>query len=121
MQIASGDQFFDEKPCHDCLASAGIVGQQETERLAWKHGLVDCSDLVRQRINKRSVDGQDWIKKMCEADAMCFRNEPEHTAISVETPGASLFNYFNAWLIVAVQKDVRHTASRVFVGEFERF
>ena len=29
MQIAPGNEFLDEKPCHDRLASAWIIGQQE--------------------------------------------------------------------------------------------
>ena len=56
---------------------------------------------------------------MSKADAMCLRNEPEQTAISVETPGPSLLDYFKTWFIMAIQKDVCYAASGVFVGEFE--
>ena len=47
---------------HDGFAGAGIVGQQETKRLARKHRIMNRSDLVRQRLDQRSMHGQNGIK-----------------------------------------------------------
>ena len=49
---------------HDGLAGAGVVGQHETQRLARQHGLVDRRDLVRQWLDQRGVNREDWIEKM---------------------------------------------------------
>ena len=51
LQVASGDQLLDQQPGHDGLAGAGIVGQQEAQRLAGQHLVVDGGDLVRQRVH----------------------------------------------------------------------
>lgn len=51
LQVAARDQLLDEQACHDRLAGAGIVGQQEAQRLARQHRLVYRGDLVRQRID----------------------------------------------------------------------
>ena len=40
-----------KQPGHDRLAGAGVIGQQEPQRLARQHLLVDGGDLVRQRID----------------------------------------------------------------------
>ena len=58
---------------------------------------------------------------MGKADAVCFRHEPEQTAITIKTPGASMLDDLKAGLVMAIQKDIRYSAGRVFVGEFERF
>ena len=51
LQIATGDQFFDEQTRHDRLAGAGIVGKQKAQWLPRQHGLIDRRNLVRQRVN----------------------------------------------------------------------
>ena len=33
MEVATGNQLIDQKPSHDRLARAGIVGQEKAERL----------------------------------------------------------------------------------------
>ena len=59
-----------KQPRHDGLACAGVVGQQEAQRLARQHGFVDGRDLVRQRVDERGVDRQNGIEEMRKADAM---------------------------------------------------
>ena len=81
LQVAAGDQFLDEQPGHDGLAGAGIVGEQETQRLARQHGLVDGRDLVRQRFDQRGVDGEHRVEQMRKADAMRLGDEAEQCAI----------------------------------------
>ena len=58
MQVAADQQFFDEQPGHDRLAGAGIIRQKKPERLPRQHLAVNGSDLMRQRVDHRSVDGE---------------------------------------------------------------
>src|SRR5581483_6046932 len=64
LQVAAGDQFLDQEPSHDGLAGARIVGKQETQWLAREHALVDGRDLVRQRLDDRSVDREHRVEQM---------------------------------------------------------
>ena len=79
VQIASGHQFLDEQAGHDRFAGARIVGQQKPERLPGEHLAVDGGDLVRERLDERSVDGQQRVEQVCEPDAVGF-GEPAGTA-----------------------------------------
>ena len=47
--VAADHELLDEQAGHDGLAGAGVVGEQEVQRLAGEHLLVDRRDLVRQR------------------------------------------------------------------------
>ena len=47
VEITTGDQFLHQQTGHDRLASPGIVGQQESQRLAGEHDVIDGGDLVR--------------------------------------------------------------------------
>ena len=51
-EVASDDELADEEPGHDRLAGARVVGQEEAQRLAREHRLVDGGDLVRQRLDE---------------------------------------------------------------------
>ena len=77
LQVAAGDQLLDQEPGHDRLAGAGVVGEQEAQRLARQHRLVDGGDLVRQRLDDRGVDGQHRIEQMREADAVRLGDQAE--------------------------------------------
>ena len=90
LQIAARDQLLDEQPRHDRLAGAGIVGEQEAQRLPRQHRLVDGGDLVRQRIDERGVDREDRIEQVREADAVRFGDEAEQRAVAVEAPRPAL-------------------------------
>ena len=90
LQVAAGDQLLDEQAGHDGLAGAGIVGEQEAQRLARQHGLVDGRDLVRQRIDQRGVDGQHRVEQVGEADAVRLGDQAEQGAVAVEAPGPAL-------------------------------
>lgn len=64
LQIATDDQFFDQKAGHDGFAGTGIVGQQIPQGLSRKHRLINRGDLVRQRIHQGGVDGKHRIEQM---------------------------------------------------------
>ena len=72
MRIGAHDELTDVEACHDRLASARIVSQDKSERLPGKHRFVDGSDLVRQRIDVRSVNRHHRIKEECQVDAFSF-------------------------------------------------
>ena len=103
LQVAPGDQLLDEQPGHDRLAGAGIVGEQEAQRLAGEHGLVHRGDLVGKRFNQGGVDGQDRVEEVSEADAASLGNETVRGAVAVEAPGAPLLDDFEAGFVVPVE------------------
>jgi hypothetical protein len=76
-EIASRNQFLDEETCHDGLTRAWVVGKKEAQRLPRQHGLVHGSDLVREWIEERGVDGKYRIEEVREADAVCLRDKPK--------------------------------------------
>jgi hypothetical protein len=55
LQVAARDQLLHQEAGHDCLAGAGIVGEQEPQRLARQHRFVDGRDLMRQGIDYRGM------------------------------------------------------------------
>ena len=72
LEIASRDQFLDKQARHDCLAGAGIVGEEKTKRLPWQHRLVNGGDLMRQRLHHRGVNGQNRIEEMSKSNPLRF-------------------------------------------------
>jgi hypothetical protein len=62
LEIAADEQLLDQQPGHDGLAGAGIVGEQEAQRLARQHLAVNGRDLVRQRFYLRGTDGEIGIE-----------------------------------------------------------
>ena len=84
-QIAADQQFLDQQPGHDRLAGAGIVGEQEPQRLPRQHLAIDGRDLVRQRLDLRSADGEVGVEEVGQPDAVCFRCQPQEPAIGIET------------------------------------
>jgi hypothetical protein len=75
LEIAADDELLDEEACHDRLARAGIVGEQEPQRLARQHRL--RGDLVGQWIDQRRVDRQHRVEEMRETDPVRLGHEPE--------------------------------------------
>ena len=63
---------------------------------------------------------QQRIEKMGEPDAVSLRDEAKELPVTVETPGASLFDHLDTGLIVAVQEPVVHPAGRRLMRELER-
>ena len=120
LEVAAGDQLLDEQARHDRLAGAGVVGEQEAQRLARQHRLVDGRDLVRQRLDDRGVDRQHRVEEVREADALRLGDQPEQRAVAVEAPRPALLDDLEARLVVAVEQLVRDLAGRVLVGQLER-
>ena len=93
----------DEQPGHDRLAGAGIVGEQEAQRLPRQHGFVHRGDLVRQRLDQGGVHREDGIEEVGEADAARLGYETVRGAVAVEAPGPPLLDDLDARLVVAVE------------------
>ena len=88
--VGPHDEFADVEAGHDRLARAGVVGQDEAQRLARQHRLVDGGDLVRQRLHVRRVDGHHRVEQEREVDALGLDGELEGRAVAVEGPRAFL-------------------------------
>ena len=64
LDVAADHQLLDEQPGHDRLAGAGVVGEQEAQRLAGQHLRVDRRDLVRQRIEVRRLHREVRVEQV---------------------------------------------------------
>ena len=120
LQVAAGDQLLDEQAGHDGLAGARVVGEEEAQRLARQHRLVDAGDLVWQRIDHRRMDCQQRVEQVCEADALGLGHESEQRPVAVEAPRPSLGDNLEPGLVVTVEQLVGDRAGRRLVGELER-
>lgn len=118
-QVAACDQLLDEEPRHDRLAGARVVGQQEPQRLARQHRLVDGRDLVRQRIDERGVHRQHRVEEVRQANAVCLGDESEERTVTVEAPRAALLDDRESSLVVTVQNLLGDATGRTAIHERE--
>ena len=58
-----------EKPGHDRLARAGVVGEQKAQPRLWQHLLINRLDLVRQGADARQADGELAVVGVGQTDA----------------------------------------------------
>ena len=119
VQVAADQQFLDEQAGHDRLAGAGIVGQEEPERLPRQHLAVDGSDLMRQRIDHRGVDGEQRIEQMGQVDPVRLGDQAEQLPVAVEAPRPPGFADFEGRLAVPVKEHDAGLSGGVFVGELD--
>ena len=105
-------QLLHQQAGHDRLAGAGVVGQQEAQRLARQHRLVDRRDLVRQRLDVGGVDGQQRVEEVRQADALRLGHQAEEGAVAVKAPGAALLDEFQARFVVPVEQHVGRLCRR---------
>jgi hypothetical protein len=70
-QIASDHEFLDQEPCHDRLSRAGIVGEQEPQRLTRQHLAVHGRDLVRQQ--RAGTEATGVLLQFCFSNPGRFR------------------------------------------------
>jgi hypothetical protein len=62
LKITPNQQLLDQQSRHDCLAGAGIVGEQDAQWLARQHLAIDGRDLMRQRLYLGGGDRQIGIE-----------------------------------------------------------
>ena len=118
LQVASGDQFFHQQAGHDCFARPGVIGEQEAQRLAWQHRVVDCCDLVGQWLYDRGMDREHWIEQVRQPYSVGFGNQPEKGAVAVEAPRPALLRNLDSWLIVSIEEFVGYLAGWSLIREF---
>ena len=104
VQVTTGQEFFDQETGHDGLAGSGIVGQKKPQGLPWQHFPVHARDLMRQGLNERRVNGQDWVKKIRQSDAVGLRNEAQPRAIPIEAPRAADRNNLDSGFAITVKE-----------------
>jgi hypothetical protein len=120
LEVAADHQLLDQKPRHDGLAGTWIVGEQKPQRLPGQHRLVDGVDLVRQRFDVRRVDRQQRIEQVGQADALCFRDQPNERSVAIEAPGPTLLDDLQARFVVAAYQLIRNPSGRIFVRQLQR-
>ena len=119
LQVAAGDKLLDEQARHDGLARPGVVGEQEAQGLPRQHGLVHRSDLVRQRVDQRRVDGQQRVEQVGQANPVGLGDETEQAAVAVEAPRAPGGDDLQPGLVVAVDEFVAKPALGGLVGQLQ--
>ena len=117
LEVAAGDQLLDEEAGHDGLARAGVVREQEAQRLARQHRLVDRGDLVRQRLDQRGVDREHRVEQVRQADAVRLGDQAEERPVAVEAPGTTGGHDLQHGLVVPIEQLVADPAAGVLVGE----
>ena len=66
--VATKHQLLDVQPGHDRLAGAGIIGQEEAQRLPGKHLAVDSDDLMRKWLDQTEMHREAGIEQVSETD-----------------------------------------------------
>ena len=118
LEITASDELLDQQASHNRLASTGVIGQQEAQRLTGEHGLVDSGDLVGQWFDKGGMDGQYRIEEMGEADAMGLSDQAKEGAVAIEAPGAARIGDCQRRLIVAVEQTGGGAPGGILVSQF---
>ena len=91
-----------EEACHDRLAGAGIIGQQKPQGLPRKHFTVDGRNLVRERFDLRSTDGEVRIEKVGKPDAIRLRSQAQKPTVGIESICPTTADEFEAYLLAAI-------------------
>ena len=119
-EVAARDQLLDQEAGHDRLAGPGIIREQEAQRLARQHLLVDRGDLVGEGIDQGRVDRQDGVEQVGEADAVGLGDQAEQRTVAVEAPRPSGLGNLEARLVVAIQDLVGDLAGGGLVRQLDR-
>src|SRR5260370_14860547 len=86
VQIPTNHQFLNKQARHDRLASAGIICQQVAQGLFAKHRIIDSGKLVQQRLNQRSMLGNQRVKQEGQTVTILNRSKAYKLTIHIKTP-----------------------------------
>ncbi len=111
-KIAPDQQLLDQQPGHDRLAGAGIVREQEAQRLARKHLAIDGRDLVRQRLDLRRSDREVGVEQVGEPDAVRLGREAQQPAVGIKPIGPARLDKFKADLLAAIDEPLGRRGRR---------
>ena len=120
LQVAAGDQLLDEQTGHDRLAGAGIVREQEAQRLTRQHLAIDGRNLVRAADRAGRVDGEVGVEEMRQTYTLRLRGDLEGLAIGVEWKGSGTpLVKFKPGFIIPEEDDLARTV-RAAVDDAQR-
>ena len=115
--VSSDHELLDEEPCHDGLASAGIVREEKAKGLTREHLPVHGRDLVGERIDARGVDRDVRVEEVRETDPVRLGDEPKERAVTVEGPGTPGLDQLQGGLLVAVDEAIANRACGILERE----
>src|SRR2546425_5504105 len=75
---------------------------------------------MRERLDHRRVDRQDWVKEIGETDAVCLGYQAEEVSVAIEAPGSAPLGDLEARLVIAVEERVCDLALGILICELER-
>ena len=76
---------------HDCLAGAGVIGQEEAQPGLGEHVVVDSNVLMRNGIDTRNFGGKGGVEEVPVSQAFTFGNDANHLGISGEVDNRESF------------------------------
>jgi hypothetical protein len=119
LDVVADDQLLDEQARHDRLARAGVVGQQEAQRVAAEQIPVDRPDLVRQGPHIAGAHREHRVEHPGVGDPLGLGRQLEMGAVGVERPppGRGLPQ---AGLVGEVEHLLPECPGSGPVGEFDR-
>lgn len=83
------EKLLDQEPCHDRLAGAGFVRQEEPDPWQRQQEAVDRLHLMGQRVDDARVDREQRVELMSDADALRLGTKQEGRGVAVEGMGAA--------------------------------
>ena len=83
-QMAAGHRLAYVEAGHDGLAGAGVVGQQEAQRLARKHALIDGDALMGQRVDACRLAGEGGVELMAVGQPQSLRDRGDRLWVARE-------------------------------------
>ena len=90
------NKFLQIEAGHNGFSRAGVVGKQKPQGNSRQQFLIHSPNLVRQRVNVRTIDGNHGIVASSIGDAQGLGDEPEIVGVTVESRYiARLSNYFH--------------------------
>jgi hypothetical protein len=89
LQVTADDQLLDEETGHDGFARARIIGKQEPQRLPRQHLAIDGRDLMRQRLDPRTVDGEIGVEQVGKPNPLRLGGDAKCLTITVKAECAA--------------------------------
>ena len=80
----AGLQLLEQEPGHDCLASAGVVGQQKADARELEEVIVDGLQLVRQGVDTGDREREVRVVLVRQPEPVGLDPEPEERRVVVE-------------------------------------
>ncbi len=119
LHVIAQQQLLDVEAGHDCLAGAGVVGEQKAQRGTREQFAVHRADLVREGLHVAGGDGEHRVEQPGQRDALRLGHELEVAGVGVEGAAAGLGDA-ELVLVLAEHDLLAEAAGDGLVGQFER-